>query len=148
MVSMEVSSWPQICSNERCCSMLKGLEQLEDGEERLEEEHVQWHSWIQERTSVQASPSLKSLLRLSLGQLLCWTNPWTSSLGRAFLGILQPSPSSLAFTVSSSRDLKPPKSLFYFLSFSVQSSLWPSWTPFTSCMSKNSPLLPVYKKQG
>lgn len=87
-----------------------------------EEEHIQWHSWIQECTSVQNSPSLRSLLRLSLGQLLCRTNSWTSARGRAFLGIFQPSPSPLAFTVPSSRDLKPPKSPFYFLSFSMQSS--------------------------
>lgn len=67
--------------------MLKGLKQLGRREERLEEEHIQWYSWIQERTSVQGSPSLRSVLRLSLGQLLCRTNSWASALGRAFLGI-------------------------------------------------------------
>ena len=85
------------------------------GEERIEGEHVQLHSWIQERTSVHGSPSLRSLSRLSLGQLLRWTTSWPSALGRALHGIFQPSPSLLAFIVPSSMDSKNPKSLFCFL---------------------------------
>lgn len=78
-------------------------------------ENVQWHSWSQERTSVHGSPSSRSLLRLSLGQLLHWTISWPSALGRDLHGIFQPFPSLLAFTVPSRIDLKPPKPLFCFL---------------------------------
>jgi len=85
------------------------------GEKQLEGEHVQWHSWIQECTSVHGSPSLRTLLRLSLGQLSCWTISWPSAQGRALLGIFQSSPSLLAFTVPSSTDLKTPKPLFFFI---------------------------------
>lgn len=52
-------------------------------------EHVQWHSWIQERTSVHGSPSLRSLSWSSLGQHL-WPLSWPSARGRALLGIFQP----------------------------------------------------------
>lgn len=54
---------------------------------------------------VHSSPALRSLLRLSLGRLLCWTISWLSALGRDLLGIFQTSPSLEAFTVPSSRDL-------------------------------------------
>lgn len=69
---------------------------------------------------VHSSPALRSLLRLSLGQLLRWTISWLSALDRALLGIFQTSPSLEAFTVPSSGDLttRPtpphPKSLFCF----------------------------------
>lgn len=89
--------------------MLKGLEQLQGREERMEEEHVQWHSWIQEYTSVQGSPSLRSLLRLSLGQLLCWTNSWTSALGRAFLGIFSALSLTSGFYCPFKQRLKTPQ---------------------------------------
>lgn len=94
----------------------------------MEEEHVQWHSWIRECTSVQGSPSLRSLLRLSLGQLLCLTNSWTAALGRTFPGIFQPSPSPLAFPVPSSRDLNPPtpNPCFIFFLFLCNSHCGPA----------------------
>lgn len=83
------------------------MEQLVGGEQRLEGEHIQWHSWIRERTSVHSSPILEETLETQPWPGLHWTTSWPSALAKALLGIFHP-PSLL------STDLNPPNPCFAF----------------------------------
>lgn len=126
--------------------MLKGLEQLWGGEQKLEEEHVQWHSWIQGCTSVQGSPSLRSLLGLSLGQLLHWTNSLGFSPRQSLPWDFPAFSFTSGFHCPFNQRFKSPKSLFYFLSFFLYAIL--TVAQLNSFQQATCPRFPIHSQSG